>query len=79
MGSLHSWVMVRKLSKNVHFLQFCADLSKKSDSVKVIYINAPESSHYTLSECDMVYRSPSHCSWVTSGWNIKKDAELAEI
>ena len=32
-----SWVMVRKLSKKVHFLQFCADLSKKSKLVKVIY------------------------------------------
>ena len=28
-----SWVMVLKLSKNVHFLQFCADLSKKSNWV----------------------------------------------
>ena len=25
-----SWVMVLKLSKKVYFLQFCADLSKKS-------------------------------------------------
>ena len=35
-----SWVKVLKLelSKNVHFLQFCADLSKKSTSIKVIYI-----------------------------------------
>ena len=45
-----SWVMVCKLSKKVHFLQFCADLSKKSKSVKAIYIYASESSHYTLSE-----------------------------
>ena len=29
-----SWVMVLKLSKKVHFLQFCADLRKKSKSVK---------------------------------------------
>ena len=55
-----SWVMVLKLSKKVHFLQFCADLSKKSKSVKAIYIYASESSHYTLSENGMVYRSPSH-------------------
>ena len=31
-----SWVMVLKLSKKVHFLQFCADLSKKSKSIKAI-------------------------------------------
>ena len=45
-----SWVMIYKLSKKVHFLQFCADLSKKSRSVKAIYIYASESSHYILSE-----------------------------
>ena len=33
-----SWVMVCKLSKKVNFLQFCADLSKKSKSVEAIYI-----------------------------------------
>ena len=58
-----SWVMVCKLSKKVHFLQFCADLSKKSKSVKAIYIYASESSHYTLSENAMVYRGLSHLSW----------------
>ena len=58
-----SWVMVLKLSKKVHFLQFCADLSKKSKSVKAIYIYASESSHYTLSENAMVYRGLSHRSW----------------
>ena len=58
-----SWVMVLKLSKKVHFLQFCADLSKKSKSVKAIYIYASESSHYTLSENAMIYRGLSHRSW----------------
>ena len=48
--------MVLKLPKKVQFLQFCADLSKKSKSVKAIYIYASESSHYTLSENDMIYR-----------------------
>ena len=61
-----SWVLVCKLSKKVYFLQFCADLSKKSKSVKAIYIYASESSHYTLSENAMVYRSLSHCSWEIS-------------
>ena len=31
-----SWVMVCKSSKKSAFLQFCADLSKKSKSVKAI-------------------------------------------
>ena len=31
-----------KLSKKVHFLKFRADLSKKSKSVKAIYIHATE-------------------------------------
>ena len=58
-----TWVMVRKLSKKVHFLQVFADFSKKSKSVKAIYIYATESSHYTFSENDMVYRDLSHRSW----------------
>ena len=33
-----SWVMVLKLPKKGHFLQFCADLSKKSKSIEAIYI-----------------------------------------
>ena len=55
-----SWVMLCKLSKKVQFLRFCAYLSKKSKSVEEIYIYASESSHYTLAENGMVYRSPSH-------------------
>ena len=51
-----TWVMVLKLSKKVHFLQFCADLSKKPKPVKAIYMYWPESSQYTLSENDIVYR-----------------------
>ena len=38
-----SWVMVVKLSKRVHFLQICAELSKKSKPIKAIYIFAFES------------------------------------
>ena len=55
--------MVFKLSKKGQFLQFCADLSKKSKSVKAIYIYVPESSHYNLSENAMIYRGLSHRSW----------------
>ena len=35
---LSSWVMVLKLSKKVQFLQLCAVCSKKSKSIKAIYI-----------------------------------------
>ena len=34
--------------KKMYFFQFCADHSKKSKSVKAIYIYAPESSHSLL-------------------------------
>ena len=47
--------MVLKLSKKVHFLQFCADRSKKSKSNKTIYIYASERSQYALSENGIVY------------------------
>ena len=57
-----SWVKVLKLSKKVHFLQFCACLSKKPKSFKAIYIYASERSHYILSENGMVYRGLSHRS-----------------
>ena len=54
---LSSWVMVIKLSKKEHFLQFCADLSQKPKSVKAIYIYGSKSFYYSLSEYDMVYRN----------------------
>ena len=50
-----SWVMILKLSKKVHFLQFCADFSHKPKSVKAIYMYEPES-YYNLSENNIVYR-----------------------
>ena len=45
-----SWDLVLEVSK-----KFCADLSKKSKSIKAIYIDASESSCYTLSENSIVY------------------------
>ena len=57
------WVMAHKLFKKVCFLQFCADISKKPKSVKVIYIYASTISYDTLSENDMVYRGLSHRLW----------------
>ena len=72
--------MVFQLSKKKgHFLQYCADLSKKSKSVKSIYIYASESSRYSLSENNMIYRGPSHRLWDISHQNIKKDVDSAEI
>ena len=65
--------------QKVHILQFCSDLNKKLEPIKAIYIYASESSHYTLSKNDMVYRGLSHCSWDISNQNIKKDADSAEI
>ena len=48
--------MILKLSKKVRLWHFCAGLSKKPRFVKAIYIFASESSHYTCSENDMVYK-----------------------
>ena len=42
--------MVLKLSKIVSFLQFLADISKKSKAVIATYVYANESSRFTLLE-----------------------------
>ena len=73
-----TWVWFSIFEKSV-FLQFCTDPSKKPNSITAIYIYASESSYYTLSENDMVYRGLSHCSWDISNENIKKGTESAEI
>ena len=52
-----SWVIVLKLPKMVHFLQNCAELSKKSKSIKAIYLYPSERSHHALSENSMFYVS----------------------
>ena len=44
-----------KLSKKVHFLQFCADLSTESRSIKEIFIYVFGRSRYALSENGSVY------------------------
>ena len=64
-----SWVVVLKLSKKLHFLQFCAELSKKSKSTKAIYIYASERSLYALSENGIVYYTMTYCFGDISGWN----------
>ena len=53
--------MVLKLSIKVPFLQFWADLSKKSKSVKAIYIYASERYPYALSENGIVYYAMTYC------------------
>ena len=73
-----SWVWLSIAEKSV-FLQFCTDPSKKSSSITAIYIYASESSYYSLSENDMVYRGLSHLSWDISNYNIRKDADSAGI
>ena len=54
-------VMVLKLSKKVHFLQFCADLSKKSKYIEAIYIYASERARCALSENGIVYYAVIYC------------------
>ena len=48
-----SWVIVLKLPKKEHFLQFCSDLSKKS--IKVVYLDISERFWFALSENDIFY------------------------
>ena len=50
-----SWFMVLELSKKCLFLQLSAHLSKKSKSIKAIYIWSSERSPYALSENGIVY------------------------
>ena len=57
-----SWVMVFKLPKIVYFLQICADLSKKSKSIKEIYIYPSERPHHALSKNSMFYGSLGNSS-----------------
>ena len=64
-----SWVMVLKLSKKVHFLQFCADLSKKSKSIKAIYKYVSERSQYALSENGIVYCAMTYYFGDISVWS----------
>ena len=53
--------MVLKLSKKGHFLLYYADLSKKSKSIKAIYVYASERSRYALSENGIVYYAMTYC------------------
>ena len=48
-------VAVLKLSKRVHFFQFCADISKKTNSIKAVHKYVSERSRYVLSEYGIYY------------------------
>ena len=64
-----SWVMVLKLSKKVHFLHFCAYRSKKSRSIKAIYICVSGRSRYTLPENGIVYYAMTYSFGDISIWS----------
>ena len=66
-----SWVMVLKLSKKFHFLQFCADHSKKSKSVKPNYLYASEGSCSAFSKDKMVivYYATTYCCGDVRVWS----------
>ena len=53
--------MFLKLPKKVHFLQFCADPTKKPKSVKAVYIYSSERTRYALSENGIVYCAMTYC------------------
>ena len=63
-----SWVMVLKLSKKVHFLQFCTDLTK-FNSIEAIYTYASQRSPYTLSENGIVYNAMIYCFGDIRAWS----------
>ena len=62
-----SWVMALKLPKIVYFLKICAHLSKKSKSIKAIYLYPSEIPHHPLSENSMLYRGLK----ILRYWEIK--------
>ena len=56
----------------MYFLQFCADLSKKSKSTQVIYIDASKKPSYTLSENVIVSYGMTYCFRDIRVWVWKK-------
>ena len=64
-----SWVMVLKLSRTEHFLQFCADLSHKSKSIEAIYIYTSERSRHALLENGIVYYAMTYSFEDISVWS----------
>ena len=60
---------------SVHFLQICADLSKKPKFIKAIYFYPSERPHHALSENS----GPSNSSQDIKESNIEKNIDSAEI
>ena len=67
-----SWVVVLKLSKKVHLLQYYADPNKKPKSVKAIHMYASVRSHCIRTENNIVYKGLSHRSWDISDIKLSK-------
>ena len=67
--------MVLKLPTTLHFLQICADLRKKSKSIKAVYLYPSDRPHHAFSENSMFYRGLSNSSRDIEEQNIKKSAE----
>ena len=57
-----SWVIILKLPKIVHFLQICADLSKRPKFIKTIYFCPSEKPHHALLENSIFYSGLSNNS-----------------
>ena len=55
-----SWVMLYKLSKIVHYLQFCADASKNSMVAKVVCVCAFDIYDYSVASNGIVVGFQSH-------------------
>ena len=66
-----SWVMILRLPKILHFLQVCADLSKKSKSIIAIYSYLYVRPRHALSENSMFYEVLKNCSRDIGELNIK--------
>ena len=57
-----SFLELWSLNKYCIFLQICAGLSKKSKSIKAIYLYPSERRHHALSENSMFYRGLNNIS-----------------
>ena len=66
---LPSWVMVLELSKTCFFCNFVLTSSKKSKSIKAIYIQRSERSRYELSEIGVVYYATTYCFRGMNVWS----------
>ena len=70
-------IYVSEIVQKYIFCHFVLNAARKLSLLKQIY--ALESSHYTLSQVDMVHGGLGHRSWHIGNQNIKKDADSAEI